>query len=266
MVTFFSQPFLLKLRVILTFASREAFSRFSEGFWHSAMDRPFQKDPKASSIRKLKEADDDPRANDSLFASTISLIWKVVTERRYAIPEADLPDVAQEAVLRVWKWREKYHKRAGGMTIEEWHSFTAKTAHNEINRFSTSRAKIREVPIDDAFGTAAPAAKGETDAEMVSLIGNVWQEICRLTLYQRRALLLGSELIVDLVQFSIAKTEIAGSLEITTEEWADILTRVPLSDREIAARSSKTNSISKTAGAIGKARYDARRKLERLNK
>src|SRR5262249_42582278 len=154
-------------------------------------------------------------------------------------------------------------KKAEGMTTEEWHSFTAKTAHNEINRFSTSRTKICEVPIDDASGISAPASDGETDAEIASLTGSVWQEICRLTLYQRRALLLGSpELIVYIMQFGIAETEVVASLEITTQDWADILTRLPLSDREIAARSSKTNSNSETtAGAIGKARFDARRKL-----
>lgn len=234
------------------------------------MDRRVQEDPSISLISGFERADgDSPHGEGSLLAA-FSVIWRVIKGRRYAVPEADIPDIAQEVALRVWKWKEKYPTKSEGMTISEWHSFTAKTAHNEINRFSSDRTKNCEVPIDDASGISAQSPNGDTHTEMVSLVGIVWQEICTLSLYQRRALLLGSlDLIIYLVQFGIAEEEIVASLEIREDDWADLSGRVPLSDREIAAiaRSSKAASDPEAATrAIGKARFDARKKLGRLRK
>lgn len=210
------------------------------------------------------------KTDEGSLDSALDLIWRVLCGRRYAIPDDDLPDIVQEAGLRLWKWREKYHEKAAGMTKPEWDLFTAKTAHNEINRHFSNRRQVSEVPLDDTIVLRTDTPEGDTDFEMVSLIRNVWQEICKLTQYQRRALLLGSpELIIYLVQFGIGEIEVVLSLEITEEEWADISGRLPLSDREIAAiaRSSKTiRDPASATRAIGKARFDARRRLERLRK
>lgn len=234
------------------------------------MDRFVQEDQSLSPISGIEKANDDSPLADGSLVAALSVIWRVIRGRRYAVPEADIPDVGQEVALRVWKWREKYPNKSEGMTVAEWHSFAAKTTHNEINRFSSGRTKNREVPIDDAYGLSAQAPNGDTHAEMVSLVGIVWQEIWTLSLYQRRALLLGSiDLIIYLVQFGIAEVEIAASLEIRQDDWAELSGRVPLSDREIAAiaRSSKSISDPEAATrAIGKARFDARKKLGRLRK
>lgn len=210
------------------------------------------------------------RTDEGSLVSALDLIWRVLCGRRYAIPDADLPDIVQEAGLRLWKWREKYHEKAAGMTIAEWDSFTAKTAHNEINRHFSNQRQVNEVPLDDTIALQTATPEGDTDSEMFSFMRIVWQEICRLTQYQRRALLLGSpELVIYLVKFGIGEIEVVSSLEITKEEWTDISGRLPLSDKEIAAiaRSSKTiRDPESAARAIGKARFDARRRLKRLRK
>jgi DNA-directed RNA polymerase specialized sigma24 family protein len=231
------------------------------------------------SSRQLRETQPNSAAGESVrssrrgecsLVSAIDLIWRVVCGRRYAVPEADIPDIAQEAILRLWKWRERFQERANGMTMAEWDSFTAKTAHNEINRYFSNRLRGNEIPLDDAALLSNRTPEGDADCEMFSLIRKVWQEICGLTLYQRRALLLGApELVVYLIQFGVNEQAIVASLEISTEDWPDILKRLPLSDREIAAiaRSSRMISDPEAAAlAIGKARFDARTKLGRLRK
>jgi DNA-directed RNA polymerase specialized sigma24 family protein len=210
------------------------------------------------------------QTDDGSLVSSLDLIWRVLCGRRYAVPEADMPDIAQEAVFRLWKWRQKYHEKASGLTNSEWDSFTATTAHNEIKRHFSKQMRATEVPLDDADLTRVWTPEGETDSEIYSLIRKVWQEICSLTQYQRRALLLGSpELLIYLIQFGVSERTVVASLEIRKEDWAEIFGRLPLSDREIAAisRSSKpTTDPEATTMAIGKARFDARKKLGRLKK
>lgn len=181
-----------------------------------------------------------------------------------------MPDIAQEAVLRLWKWREKYQEKAIELKMSEWDSFSATTAHNEIKRYFSNRLRGNEVPLDEAVWTGNETPEGNADSEMFSLTRKVWQEICRLTLYQRRALLLGApELVVYLIQFGVDEQGIVASLEISNEIWSDISERLPLSDREIAAIARTSRMISDpeaAALAIGKARFDARKKLGRLKK
>jgi len=226
--------------------------------------------PKPPPINGERKYSPVPLNNDRSVISAFSLIWRVLSGRRYAVQDAEIPDIAQEAAFRLWKWKEKYKEKANEMTDREWDSFIAKTTHNELNRRLSSQPRIREIPLDETGPLQVTTPEGHADSEMYSLIRNVWQEICRLTLYQRRALLLGSpELIIYLAQFGIAETKIVASIEIRKEDWAGISARLPLSDKEIAAiaRCSKTGDDSKSATrAIGKARYDARRRLERLRK
>ncbi|MBX3290400.1 MAG: hypothetical protein KF855_13765 [Acidobacteria bacterium] len=156
------------------------------------------------------------------------------------------------------------------MTMVEWDSYTAKTAHNEINRSFSTRKRAGEVPIDEASLISTNTAEGSSGAEMVSLVRNVWQATCRLSLYQRRALLLhSSDLMIYFLEFGVSETAIVESLEVSSEQWRDILERLPLSDIEIAeiARPHKRDRDREAAKrAIRKARFDARRKLGRLRK
>lgn len=234
------------------------------------MDRQFQKDQGFGSIRNSRDPGGDLPVGEVSLASVFSLVLRVLYGRRAAVPEADIPDVAQNAILRLLKWKEKHPEKAGSMTMAEWKSYTAKTAHNEINRSFSNRKRKCEVPIDEASLMSPQTAEGSSNAEMVSLVGNVWQETCKLSLYQRRALLLNSpDLVIYFIEFGVSEAEIVASLDISNEQWLDILERLPLSDVEIAAiaRSHKKERDPKAATrAIRKARFDARRKLGRLRK
>ena len=126
------------------------------------------------------------------------------------------------------------------------------------------------MPLDEASLISARTVEGSSDAEMVSLVTNVWQETCRLSLYQRQALLLNSpDLMIYFIQYGISEAAIVESLEVSNEQWRDILEKLPLSDVEIAAiaRSHKNDRDPGAATrAIRKARFDARKKLGRLRK
>ena len=231
------------------------------------MERSIKKDHGSLPISD-ESRPSSPRRDEVSFVSALALIWRVIYGRRYALPEADAPDVAQEAALRLWKWSEKFQQRSDEMTAAEWSSFTAKTAHNEVNRYSASSKRAAEVPIDEAGLIQDRAPAGNADSEMFSLVREVWQEICRLSLYQRRALLLSSiELLIYFLQFGISESAVVASLEITEEEWPEIAGRMPLSDNEIAAIARPhRNALDQEAScrAIKKARFDARTRLKEL--
>lgn len=212
----------------------------------------------------------DPKSDESSLISAFTLIRRILANRQVAALEADVADVAQEAIVRLWKWRERHAEKANNMTMAEWDSYSAKTAHNEVNRFFSNRKRTSEVPLDEATLISEHTAEGSSNAEMVSLVGNVWQETCKLSLYQRRALLLNSpDLMIYFIEFGIREAAIVESLELSNEQWRDILERLPLSDIEIAAiaRSHKKYLDPKAeTRAIRKARFDARRKLGRLRR
>ncbi|MBX3295472.1 MAG: hypothetical protein KF762_07155 [Acidobacteria bacterium] len=207
-------------------------------------------------------------ASEGLIRDSINLIKRVAFGRRAVVHKDDIPDIAQEAALRLWKWREKFGDKSEEMTREDWDSFTARTAHNEINRYSSKRIKKNEVALDTAQTVLTRSTEGDADIEVVSLVRDVWQGICSLSLHQRRALLLHSiDLLVYFMQCGIKEHAIRESIDITKEEWERIVLRLPLSDREIAqmANSNGKASDSKLAAqAVKKARFDARKKLKRL--
>ena len=102
------------------------------------------------------------------------------------------------------------------------------------------------------------------------MVKTVWQGICRLSLYQRQALIFNSvDLVLYLFQFGIEEDELLAKLELTKESWERISTRMPLTDieiAEIANPNSANGQRSTTAGAVKKARFDARKRLKELMK
>lgn len=177
---------------------------------------------------------------------------------------ANVPDVVQEVSLRLWKWREKYFERTKGMANADWKSFTARTAHNEINRYFSNRVKRNEVPINEAVSLSTETPEGNVPAEIFSLVVRLWQEICSLTLRQRRALLLHSpDLIIYLMQCGISDGEIANRVGLDEGEWESTRMQLPLTDAQILALSDVKKGIAgRRVQSVKKARYEARVKLE----
>lgn len=215
------------------------------------------------------QSDDlDSSGTEGIFLSSLLLVRKIAYGRLSRFAEADISDIVQEAALRLVKWRDKHREKSELMTSADWSSFTARTAHNEINRYCLKRSKNGEVPIDEAGSMQECWSGGEENVEVTSLVKKVWREICLLSLYQRRSLLFhSSELLIYFLQCGIEEGRILESLELSEEEWDRIASRLPLTDAEIASIMKPGKVIGDprlAANAVKKARCDARKKLKGL--
>lgn len=225
-------------------------------------------------LSELQTSPDDPPSRsdgaldrEGFFAESLKLIRKIIAGRRSVLAD-DVPDISQEAVLRLWSWRSKFEDKSSQMAEADWKSFTARTAHNEVNRNLSNRNKRIEVSLDET--EVLDGGIDASSAETFDLVKTVWQGICKLSLYQRQALLFSSvDLVLYLFQFGIEEDELLAKLELTRESWERISTRMPLTDieiAEIAHPNSANGQRSATAGAVKKARFDARKRLKELMK
>lgn len=205
----------------------------------------------------------------SLIASSLPVVRKIVSRKIFHDWQTEASDLVQTVALRLWKWQDKFRDKSGEMSAEEWQSFAARTAYNEINRHFARTSAQKSVPLDAAAEIpSSKASEGNSEAEIYSLINHFWQEICRLTVRQRRALLLHSqELVIYFLQAGNTDDDLAGILDLTPEEWAEIKLRLPLSDAQIASLQAAKNRGEETESkpqSIKKARHEARLKLRRL--
>lgn len=208
-------------------------------------------------------------STERLLTSSLRVAFAVASGRRSALGESNIADLTQNVALKLWRWLGSNREKSEFMTQSDWASFTARSAHNEINRHFRSRSRSTEVSLEEARLVASGHTQDETEIEVLSLIHKVWQGICTLSLKQCRALILHSpELVLYLLQAGIDGGEIAGVLEIGRVEWDQICERLPLSDFEIAKLMGDIDSknLKASAKAVKKARFDARKKLERLKK
>ena len=208
----------------------------------------------------------DSLDREGLLAESLKLIRKVIAGRRSVLDD-DVPDVSQEIVLRLWKWRTKFAGKSSQMSEDDWSAFTARAAHNEVNRNLSNRIRHAEISIDEV----EMCERSQTSsAETYQLVESAWQGICRLSLHQRQALLFSSvDLLLQLFQFGIEEDELLRTLGLSRESWKTIAARMPLNDSEIAEianTSSGKPQRTATAGAIKKARFDARKRLKELMK
>lgn len=207
-----------------------------------------------------------PSISERSLLDALPLIQLIVRRRRISFQYSDLSDVAQGIALRLWKWHDKNREKSDSMSGEEWSSYAARTAYNEVNRHLSKSSSGMALSEDIAEKLAGPSVEGNSEAEVFSLIFAVWQEICCLSLRQRRAVVLHSqELIVYFLQSGINDEALARMLEFGNTEWNNIRNRIPLSDVQIAEVTKEPNenrSPETIARSIKKARHDARKKLE----
>jgi len=207
-------------------------------------------------------------SDDSLLAS-LPVVQRIV-RRKITLPwHSETSDLVQGIVLRLLKWRDKYREKSAEMSLDEWQSFAAQTTYNEINRHFAKNRRTTVVPIETAEEIASPETiEGTSDAEVCSLARTVWQEICSLSLRQRRAFLLASqEIIINFLACGITDEELAEILSLSIEEWEIIREKLPLKDFQIAElikESGNQNSIESITNSIKKARHEARVKVRRL--
>jgi len=196
------------------------------------------------------------RAKHSLLTA-LPIVHRIIARRSSRLDPANRSDLLQEVALRIWRWGTKYPEKSEQMSGEDWTSFAARTTYNEVNRQLSRDGRHLRLSLDELSEIEDPSVEGQTDAEVFSLIEQVWQATCALSLRQRRSLLLHSqELIIYLLQIGITEKELAAALDFSEKDWNDVCDRLPMTDAEIAERTEGT------AGSIKKARYEARVKLE----
>lgn len=206
--------------------------------------------------------------SDDYLLTTLPVVQKIVRRKTVFSWQSEASDLVQGIALRLLNWRDRNRKKSEKMSPDEWQSFAAKTAYNEINRHYSNNSKIKVVPLDSAQECAEEIVEGQSEAEVCSLVCEVWQEICNLSLRQRRALLFGSqELIVYFLKIGITDVEIAENLSLTIDEWARVKENLPLLDIQIAKiikEKGNQKSVEAIANSIKKARHEARAKMRRV--
>ena len=213
------------------------------------------------------------KSSEESFLAALSVVRKIVRRRSASLkPATEASDLEQGIILRLLDWREKHREKSEKMSEGEWKSFAARAAYNEINRLFTEGTDVETVSIEEVHEAAdQKSVEGYARAEVYSLVHQVWQEICILSLRQRRALLFHSlELVLNFLESGIGDEELARVLELTEDEWSDIKDRLPLSDFQIAdlthRESSGDKNIQLLTKSIKKARYEARGRLQKLTK
>lgn len=206
-----------------------------------------------------------PSISERSLLESLPLIQLIIRRRQTSFQYSDVSDLVQGIALRLWKWQERNRDKSDSMSGEEWRSYAARTAFNEVNRhLSKSSAGVAlSEDIEDKLAVAS--IEGNSEVEVFSLILAVWQEVCGLSLRQRRALVLHSqELIIYFLQSGINDEALAKMLGFESEEWNDIRNRIPLSDVQIAEVTKEPNenrTPELISRSIKKARHDARKKL-----
>lgn len=212
------------------------------------------------------------KSSEESFLAALPVVRKIVRRRSVSFQPADALDLEQGIIVRLLDWREKHREKSEKMSSDEWKSFAARAAYNEINRLFTEGIEVETIPLEEIHEAAdQKQVEGYTGAEVYSLVHQFWQEICSLSLRQRRALLFHSqELVIHLLESGIGDEELACVLEVTEDEWSRILDELPLSDFQIAdltcGKSSGDKNIESLAKSIKKARYEARGRLQKLTK
>ena len=206
--------------------------------------------------------------SDDYLLSALPVVQKIVRRKTVFSWQSEASDLVQGIALRLLNWRNKHPEKSEKMSPEEWQSFAAKTAYNEINRHYSDNSKINTLPLDSAQECAEQFVEGQSEAEVRSLVCEVWQETCNLSLRQRRALLFGSqELVVYFLKIGITDEEIAENLSLTIDEWERVKENLPLLDIQIAKiikEKGNQKSVEAIANSIKKARHEARAKMRRV--
>lgn len=206
-------------------------------------------------------------ASENLFLGALRIVRRIV--RRSSPLQKDYSsDIEQGIVLRLWRWKNAYRERSDRMSAEDWNAFAARTTYNEINRFLARRKTIEHVPIEAIPEVSQPSIAGYAEIEVSMLVRTVWQEICSLTLRQRRALLLQSQqLVIYLLQSGVSDEELAQCLGFERDDWCGIRDQLPLSDARIAEVTKllgHDRGSIRSVKSVKKARHEARAKLKKV--
>ena len=220
-------------------------------------------EPENSEVQECRDGDEDS------LVETMEVVRKIVSRKTSMFWYGEVSDIVQAVSLRLIKWRDKYREKSNEMTPEEWESFAARTAYNEMNREYRKSSQVTLVNLEFVCETADDKSiEGQTRTEVISVAMNLWQQICKMPQKQRQSLLLGSRLTISYFMMSGVKdVELADKLDLSLETWNHIRHKLPLTYDEIAklieGEKACEARISKTRNYLRKARHAARKKLRK---
>lgn len=223
----------------------------------------------ATEAQELAEDFSFGTASDDSLVTALPVVQKIVSRKTILFWHLEASDLVQGIVLRLLKWRKKHQVKSEEMSAQEWQSFVARTAYNEINRQHKNKPNSIASPFDEAADVViSNSLEGQSEVEFRSLANQVWQQICTLTLRQRQALLFGSRnLVIYLLKCGISDEELAESLNLTFDKWVEVKERLRLKNFEIGEllrELGDQKSVESIANSIKKARHEARLKLRRV--
>lgn len=208
---------------------------------------------------------------EKYFLETISLIKKITSGKLSYFYREAIEDVVQKVSLNLWKWKQQKDVVQEGvnLTQEEWFRLANTAVNNEIKSFYQSRMH-REIPIQEVEDHDFRYLKnnfsnisGNTNIEINSLLTLIWNEIRLLSLRQKYSFILQKEeLIVDLIRYGCCvRKDIAHSLNFDCSEFDIILSKLPLSDKDIKEIIEIKLKTQITIKQIWRARNKAKQKL-----
>ena len=206
---------------------------------------------------------------EKYFLNTFPLMNFLILQKLNSFYSDYLEDIKQKVALNLWKW--KIRRPDKNLSEEEWAKLANTSTCNEIKRFhsdkmshSASLSDISEnnqAQLSDVLQTSSPL--GNTPTEAASLLSQIWQVIKEQTLREKFALLLRDRQIINhLISYKCCGIkEIAGVLELTTDEFLQLYRSLPFSDAEIGTYLGKKLETKVNAEQVSKARQRIRAKL-----
>ncbi|HRH44131.1 MAG TPA: hypothetical protein PKY82_21040 [Pyrinomonadaceae bacterium] len=208
---------------------------------------------------------------EKYFLNTFPLINSIIFRKLNAFYTDYVEDIKQKVILSLWKW--KLLRPEKELTEEEWGKLSNSSTNNEIKRFQkanmsqpTSLDEMTETGQGEvsAESLQTPSPVGNTRAEASSLLREVWKVIKKQSLREKFALLLQDrEIINHLFLYECCDiTEVAESLELSTDEFSKFYQRLPLSNTAIGLLLGQKLKKEIDGEQISKARQRIRKKLQ----
>ena len=106
--------------------------------------------------------------SDDYLLTALPVVQKIVRRKNIISWQSEASDLVQEVVLRLIKWRERNCQKSAEMSPDDWRSYAARTAYNEINRHNSNSVLRTEVPLESESEATAQdsVVEGQSDAEV----------------------------------------------------------------------------------------------------
>lgn len=223
---------------------------------------------------------------NALFAQellrVIPLIRRVIRRNLNSRQRQAAEDIEQRVLLNLWQWRIRNSERS--FSSLELEKIAARAAQRGVLLFyrENMRNKFSLIDYEDAANSLRDSYRndrnsisevidhtvffmGSTKTEVASLARFLYQEIQKLSLRGRYALLLQkSDLIVHLlISKGCSIAEIAGILQLSRNEFLNVLRSLPLSDEQIGELGERQMGERLTAKQVWEARCRARLRIKK---